>query len=119
MGRPSFYALCGAGWSGLKAPGAKPRRHARRLCQPHLGDDAPDLKRLSCPPVRFPGLTLFHKRVPDAVALAFLMGHSWHAEDEVWRWDGHLKPNSFTTLRGGHLPMAGRIAAMVRSGALS
>lgn len=79
----------------------------------------PQLKRLSRPPVRLLGVTLFHRRVPDAVAPAFLMGHYWHAEDALWQWDGALKPGTFATLRGGHLPLAARIAEMVRSRALA
>ncbi|WP_157098903.1 hypothetical protein [Novosphingobium rosa] len=88
--------------------------HARRI----WATMPPGLKRLSRPPVRVLGVTLFHARVPDATALAFLMGHYWDAENEVWRWDGRLKPDTFDRLRGGHLPMAGRIAEMVRSRAL-
>jgi len=47
------------------------------------------------------------------MALAFLMGH-WNPEIEKWEWDGRLKADTFKTLKGGHLPIAGRIVAMVK-----
>ena len=78
-----------------------------------------ELKRLARAPVRLFGLTLFHRRTPNAMALAFLMGHYWNPEAEQWEWDGRLKADTFSTLKGGHLPVAGRIAEMVKARVLS
>lgn len=55
---------------------------------------------------------------PEPMTLAFLMGHFWN-ESTGWNFKpGDLDPNTFKTLKGGHLPDAIGISEMVKSGYL-
>jgi hypothetical protein len=70
-------------------------------------------------PVQLKQLTLFESDYPHAMVLACFMGHFWQM-DSGWTFaEGDLHPDLLDTLKGGHLPDAAEISAMVKDGVLS
>ena len=70
-------------------------------------------------PDRLKQLTLFESDYPHAMVLACFMGHFWDV-DNGWTFEkGDLYPDLLDTLKGGHLPDAAEISAMVKDGILS